>query len=75
LLSLCLHFGASRYLSGSAARDYLDVDSFAKAGVEVVWHDYAHPVYRQQHGSFVAYLSTIDLVLNEGPGSLSLLSS
>lgn len=75
LLLLCRHFGATRYLSGSAARDYLDVDKFAKAGVEVVWHDYSHPVYRQQHGPFVAYLSTIDLVLNEGPASINLLSS
>ena len=75
LLALCDHFGATRYLSGSAARSYLDVDKFAKAGVEVVWQDYAHPVYRQQHGPFIAYLSTIDLVLNEGPASISYLSS
>jgi len=75
LLALCGHFGATRYLSGSAARDYLDVDKFAEAGVEVVWQDYAHPVYRQQHGPFIPYLSTIDLVLNEGPASISYLSS
>jgi hypothetical protein len=75
LLSFCLHFGATRYLSGGAARDYLDVDKFSKAGVEVVWQDYAHPTYRQQHGPFVAYLSTIDLLLNEGPASLGILSS
>ena len=75
LLSLCHHFGATRYLSGSAARDYLDVDKFSKAGVEVQWHDYTHPAYRQQHGSFVSYLSTIDLLLNEGPASINILSS
>jgi hypothetical protein len=75
LLSLCRHFGATRYLSGSAARDYLDVDKFSKAGVRVLWHDYTHPAYRQQHGPFVAYLSTIDLLLNEGPASISILSS
>jgi hypothetical protein len=75
LLSLCRHFGATRYLSGSAARDYLDVEKFSKGGVEVIWQDYVHPVYRQQHGAFVSYLSTIDLLLNEGPASLTILSS
>jgi WbqC-like protein family len=75
LLSLCQNFAATRYLSGSAARDYLDVDKFSEAGIQVVWQDYAHPTYRQQHGSFVAYLSTIDLILNEGPASLGILSS
>src|SRR5207245_3551612 len=33
LLNFCKHFGAQRYLSGSAARDYLDVESFAASGV------------------------------------------
>jgi hypothetical protein len=75
LLSLCLHFGATRYLSGSAARDYLDVDKFSNAGVDVIWQDYAHPTYRQQHGTFVTHLSVVDLLLNEGPASLGILSS
>jgi len=74
LLKLCKHFGASRYISGNAARDYLDVTRFAAAGVEVAWHDYAHPIYAQQHGEFVPYLSVLDLVLNAGARSLSVLS-
>jgi hypothetical protein len=75
LLSLCRYFGATRYLSGNAARDYLDESRFLDIGVQVKWHDYAHPVYRQQHGDFSAYMSTIDLILNEGPASLAILSS
>src|ERR1700760_3720783 len=74
LINLCKHFGASRYISGNAARDYLDVTRFAAAGIEVVWHDYAHPTYAQQHGEFVPYLSVLDLVLNAGARSLSVLS-
>lgn len=70
LLSLCEHFGATRYLSGSAARSYLNVQEFDRAGVEVVWHDYVHPVYPQQHGSFVSHLSALDFVLNRGPGPI-----
>jgi len=74
LVNLCKHFGASRYISGNAARDYLDVTRFASAGIEVLWHDYAHPTYAQQHGEFVPYLSVLDLVLNAGARSLSVLS-
>ena len=75
LLRLCEHFGATRYLSGSAARDYLDVALFAGRGVEVAWQDYVHPEYPQQFGAFVPYLSAIDLLLNCGEESRTILES
>jgi hypothetical protein len=74
LLNLCRHFGATRYLSGDAARDYLNVPQFLAAGVEVMWHDYVHPSYAQQHDAFVSHLSVLDLILNMGPDSLAVLS-
>ncbi|MGB7923970.1 MAG: WbqC family protein [Pyrinomonadaceae bacterium] len=74
LLDLCLHFGASRYLTGDAARSYLEVDLFARHNVEVQWHDYKHPVYPQQHGPFIPYLSVLDLLLNCGDESAAILA-
>lgn len=74
LLDVCRHFGARRYLSGNAARSYLDVELFAQAGVEVEWQDFQHPTYPQQHGPFVPYLSMLDLLLNCGDDSLAVLS-
>jgi WbqC-like protein family len=74
LLNLCLHFGASRYLSGDSAKEYLDVDLFARHGVRVEWQGYRHPVYPQQHGEFVPYLSALDLLLNCGDESAAILS-
>ena len=74
LLRLCQHFGAERYLSGSAARVYLDVELFARHGIEVVWQDFAHPTYPQQHGEFVPYLSAIDLLMNCGDRSAAILN-
>jgi hypothetical protein len=74
LLELCRHFGARRYLSGDAARAYLDVELFAAGGVAVEWQTYAHPVYPQLHGSFVSRLSSIDLVLNCGRESAAVLA-
>jgi hypothetical protein len=73
LLNLCRHFGADRYLSGNAARDYLDVDLFERNGVTVVWQDYQHPVYPQLYGEFVPFLSALDLLFNCGDDSASIL--
>jgi hypothetical protein len=74
LINLCHHFRATRYLSGNAAHDYLDQTRFAAAGIEVVWHNYSHPIYAQQHGEFVPYLSVLDLILNVGRQALAVLS-
>jgi hypothetical protein len=68
LLSICRQAGAQVYLSGPAARDYLDVPLFAAAGIEVRWMDYSgYPPYRQLHGDFQHGVSILDLLFNEGP--------
>jgi WbqC-like protein family len=74
LVNICRHFGATNYLTGSAARDYLDVPLFARSGVEVEWQDFVHPVYPQLHGDFVPYLSAVDLVFNRGDKSGAMLT-
>jgi hypothetical protein len=74
LINLCRHFGATRYLSGNAAQDYIDLELFRAAGIEVIWHDYLHPTYVQQHEGFLPYLSVLDLILNVGKDSLAVLS-
>jgi len=69
LLSLCQQVGATAYLSGPAAKSYLNVALFEDAGIEVVWMDYSgYPEYRQLYTPpFVHEVSIIDLMLNEGP--------
>lgn len=66
LLDLCRIAGASRYLSGPAAKDYLDVDLFAAAGIDVEWMRYDYPDYPQMHGPFLPGMSIVDLMLNTG---------
>lgn len=72
-LNFCRHFGASRFLSGDAAQSYLDVGLLTSNGVEVEWQNYRHPIYPQQHGDFVPYLSALDLILNCGEESAAIL--
>lgn len=67
LVNICMHLGATEYLSGLAAKDYLDVAQFERVGIKVRWHEYAPPTYTQLHGNFVSHLSALDLVLNCGP--------
>jgi hypothetical protein len=70
LIALCQKAGADRYLSGPAARDYLDETQFRKAGIEVVWMDYSgYSEYSQLHGAFIPHVSVLDLLLNEGPNA------
>jgi len=68
LLSLCQQAGATSYLSGPAAKDYLDADLFESAGIEVAWMDYTgYPAYGQLYSPpFLHEVSIIDLILSEG---------
>ncbi len=74
LLRLCQHFGADTYLSGNAAQAYLDVELFERNGIQVVWQNYRHPTYPQINGEFIPYLSALDLLLNCGPDSATVLA-
>ena len=75
LYEICHAFGATEYLSPNAAYAYLDESVFHLNGVRLRYHNYAHPIYRQQFGPFVSHLSVIDLLFNHGPESLSILST
>lgn len=74
LVALCEKFKATDYLTGDAARDYLDERRFEGAGVKVHWHNYQHPVYDQGTEEFVPYLSVVDLLFREGPRTAEILS-
>ena len=64
VLALCQHLGATTYLSGPLGRNYLQEDEFERAGIEVRYHQYAHPTYQQLHGEFVPQLAAADYWLN-----------
>jgi hypothetical protein len=64
LLSLLQQLGADEYVSGPAAKAYLDADAYARAGITVTWKDYgAYPEYPQLHGSFVPDVSIVDVLM------------
>ena len=76
LVEICKAVGADRYLSPLKSRDYIgDGGLFADNNIELFYHQYAHPHYRQLFGAFVPYLSTLDLLFNEGEQGLSIIRS
>lgn len=75
VLDMCLKLGAEIYIFGVLGRDYTDVNTFLKAGVQPIFQSYRHPVYRQLHGDFLPCMSIIDLLFNEGPNALDILMS
>lgn len=67
LVQICRAAGATHYLTGPAARNYLRPELFAAANIRIEWMDYRdYPVYRQAGASFVHSVSVLDLVLQEG---------
>lgn len=67
LVEICEQLHADTYLSGPAARDYLDVGMFADRGIAVEWMDYSnYPEYDQPHPPFDHKVSIVDLLLCTG---------
>jgi hypothetical protein len=70
LLDLVGQLGATRYVSGPAARDYIDVNRFEEIGVEVLWKEYAgYPEYPQFFPPFTHQVTILDLLFQVGPES------
>ena len=59
LLDICNAVGADTYLSGVDGEQYMNMELFAAAGVEIVVQDYEPTVYLKLYGDFVSYLSVL----------------
>ena len=72
LVGICRALGATEYVSGPAARAYLDEAAFSAAGIAVHWFDYAgYPEYPQLWGAFAHDVSILDLLFNLGDSAPS----
>lgn len=70
LADLCAQAGATEYVSGPAARDYVEPEVFERMHIALTWFDYAgYPDYPQLWGEFTHGVSILDLLFNCGPDS------
>lgn len=67
--------GATRYLSGPAAKDYLDENMFAENKIRLEYKSYDYPEYPQLWGPFEGPVSVLDLLFNTGPDARKFLKS
>lgn len=76
LVNICHYLKADVYLSPARAADYIEEDNiFGPEAISLIYHQYEHPVYTQMFRGFIAYMSSIDLLFNEGPKSLDIIRS
>lgn len=67
LAELCRQAAGTRYISGPAAKDYVDERFFSAMGIEVAWFDYqGYPEYPQLWGQFTHAVTILDLLANCG---------
>lgn len=63
--SICEALGATHYLTGTGALDYMEAEDFKRINCEVLVQRWQPFTSQQAHGDFVSNLSTLDLLLNE----------
>ena len=67
LLAICQQAGATAYLSGPAAKAYIDDRLFEQADIQLGYMDYSgYPEYPQQYPPFTHEVSVLDLLFNTG---------
>lgn len=67
LVDLCKQAGATEYISGPAAKTYIDEELFRREGIKLRYMDYSkYPEYNQLFPPFEHGVSIIDLIFNEG---------
>jgi hypothetical protein len=75
LVALLVPRGATCYVSGMGALDYLDEPRLAAAGIGVRIMQYTRRPYPQQHGAFDPHVSILDLIANMGSDAPSAIDS
>jgi hypothetical protein len=67
LADLCLQVGGGEYISGPAAKDYIDERVFVDMDVKLTWFNYhGYLEYPQLWGEFTHNVTILDLLFNVG---------
>jgi WbqC-like protein family len=70
LISILKRVGADHYISGPAARDYIEEDKFKDAGISLEYMSYNYPEYSQLYPPFDPQVSILDLLFMTGTDAL-----
>lgn len=70
LIQILNKVGATHYISGPSAQDYIEKDQFDAAGITLEYIVYNYPEYAQPHPPFEPQVSVLDLLFNTGGRAL-----
>ncbi len=71
LVGILQAVGADHYISGPSARDYLEEEKLAAAGVTLEYAAYNYPEYVQLYPPYDPNVSILDLLFMTGPEALT----
>ncbi|MGE5342997.1 MAG: WbqC family protein [Candidatus Omnitrophota bacterium] len=69
LIDICEHVGATRYVIGTRAKDYMEEWRWKKTRVQLEYFEPLYSSYPQLWGDFLDNCAIIDLLFNCGPDS------
>lgn len=69
LIDICEKVGATRYIIGTRAKDYMEDWRWEKTKVILEYFEPTYPPYPQLYGAFLDNCAIIDLLFNCGPKS------
>lgn len=76
LINICKQAKAVEYISGPAAKVYINEPLFQKENIKLTWMDYNdYEEYEQLYPPFDHYVSILDLIFNEGSNAVKLMKS
>jgi hypothetical protein len=69
LVRLLTAVGATHYISGPSAKNYLEEFKLEEAGITLEYMAYDYPEYEQLYPPFDSFVSALDLLFMKGPDS------
>ena len=70
LIQILTKVGTTHYISGPSARDYIEPEKFAAAGITLEYMVYNYPEYPQLYPPFDGQVSVLDLLFMTGSEAL-----
>jgi hypothetical protein len=70
LIQILKRVGATHYISGPSAQEYIDVEKFAAENITLEYIRYNYPEYPQLYPPYDPFVSILDLLFMTGPQAL-----
>ncbi len=71
LIQILKQVGATHYISGPSAKNYIDENSFKESGIRIEYMNYNYSPYPQLYPPFDPQVSILDLIFMTGPDAIN----